>query len=1175
MSNLKIFVLCSLVTFSLNGLYANNIKPVKVSSKDVMFLAHFNSDVKPEIGNTAEMAHQAVITAGQKGFIFKDSSPRAECLDISTYRSFLAFPGKGNIDIKQGTLQFWLKPMWGKKGYVHSVFFKFHNNPNSRNGIEWRGRNSFFIQKPAKKDQFRLSQAQRSIARQIPFGSSWHQLAATWSAQTQKIKFYVDGELVGTKKYSKPAKTPREIIFGVPDTHCARALIDEVRIIKRVLSDQEIKQDYSAQKAGAEFATPANETTSNMLRFTPEMPTVSKKVKSDVKNITLPVYYTVDAPRVDANLNETVWKEATALPKMLKRNGSPAKVATEVKLLYDSKNIYIGAIMNEPSMNTILAQFDQRDLAIYSDDCLEFVLKIPGLKDNFYHFAVNSIGSIYDSRAGVKNYDAKGAKVKTRRLKDKWILEMAIPFKDLKAMPSQAGSIWSARFCRERHNITKEYSSIPATKSGSFSAPAYFGKLTFKGRLSSKSGIYATINNDYFMPGMNQFCLNLTNNSGKQINAQINVSYFNNKNELVNSTSQPINLQSGKQAVDVKVKVINDCIERISVAVKNAGGETLYNAIIKRGFDSVSPSVAETAKELPYLLNNMRHYSDVKHPVYKGALEALNAVNDAISNYKQQLDNALKSNKIITKGEWNKVVSVVNGFNKFRQHRRYLIWKTSPWENGSPDALAPVNYVEHPELIFNQAGNEREAVCFIISGLLCRERLDLRIVPHWIDERGKFISDSHFTVYTEPFLNHMGKKITSALIKVPGNIISVTPGNSQRIWLVFNSRNVPPGNHQTKLSIKPLNDYSIPNREIPVYLRIFNFSLPETNNWPLDCFFWRGGLNRIDEVAMLKMLHDYHIKWGMTESHNYIHGFKRDGLSYNGWKRKGFDLEKTKYANQEFFDTAKKLKMKIVFAWGTYPSVKWHEIMIKRLKNMGFGYKDFIFHGGLRDEFKAKDIPTMAEFRKKMHLADNKAQFMATLLTTPPPSGASFEQIQKACLLKFFKVWAVAYSAKTKLFERLRDHNCTIWAYRCQLNMQTRSVLDYYRFFPWDGYMKNLDGVAFWTFNSAKGNDGFDHRDGYDDGITLLGMDRKPIPTKQLEAVREGLEDVAYMDILKKVLTKAQKQNPNKNYTKYQKLLKEVPMKIMRDKSQSGIEKWRIQVAMAIELLNLNKQKNK
>jgi hypothetical protein len=1144
-----------------------NIKPVKISSKDVLFLAHFNNNVKPEIGNIKGMAYQATITSGARGVAFKNSFPRAECLDISTFRSFMALPGAGNINVKQGTLQFWVKPMWGRKGYIHSVFFKFQNNPRNRGGIEWKGQNTFFIQKPPHKNIFQLSHAQQTIKKLVPFGSKWHQIATTWSTQDKKIKFYVDGEFVAAKKYLYQNPAPQEIIFGSPDTHCGRSLIDEVRIISRVLNAEEIKQDYLAQQSGCEFTSPKLKTTSNIRQFTPEMPVDSPKTNFELENVTLPIYYSSQAPVINANLNDKTWSSAIFLPQMLNRNGKPAEVKTQVKLLFDTKNIYIGAEVNEPKMNTITARFDQRDLAIHSDDCLEFVLKPSGSDKAFYHFAVNSIGTIYDSRNGKRNFDAKGIKVRTRHLQDKWILEMSIPFADLKSIPPQAGSIWGARFCRERHNIKTEYSSIPTTPSGSFSAPAFLGKLSFKGSQKSKFAISAQINSNTFMPGLNKYHLTFSKALNKKINAQICVNYFNKKNELTKSDSKQIALDSGTSIIEIPVKVTDDSISRIGITIQNAKNNSIYNTILQRNFITVSPSVTETAKELPYLLSSMQCYSDVKHPLYSGTKKALVTVNNAILDYQHQLTKAIKNDTTITKKQWDKVVSVVNGFNKFKEYRRYLLWQTSPWEKGSPKALAPINYQENPVFNFVQAGNERETVCFIISGLLCRKRLDLRVVPHVIDQNGKFIPDRHFTVYTEPFLDHMGQENTSALIKVPGNIVTITPGNSQRVWLVFNSRKVPAGNYQTKVSIKPLNNYSIPNREIPVYLRIFRFNLPETQDWPLDCFFWRSMLGQLDETAMLKMLHKYHVKWAMTESHKYIHGFKKNGLQLNGWRKKGFDIQKLKHANNEFFETAKKLKMKIVFAWGTGDSVKWHEIMIKRLKTMGFGYEDFIFHGGLRDEFLAKDIPRNAEFRKKMHLANPKAQFMATLITTPPPSGASWEQIKQAGLLEFFKVWAIASGAKPQLFERIHNNKLTVWAYRCQLNMQTRSILDYYRFFPWFGYLKKLDGVAFWTFNSNRG-DGFDHRDGYDDGITLIDNNHKPIPTKQLEAVREGLEDVAYMDILKKALTKAEKHNPNKNYSAYKKLLKEIPIQIMRDKSQDALDNWRIQVGEAIEQLN-------
>ena len=62
-----------------------------------------------------------------------------------------------------------------------------------------------------------------------------------------------------------------------------------------------------------------------------------------------------------------------------------------------------------------------------------------------------------------------------------------------------------------------------------------------------------------------------------------------------------------------------------------------------------------------------------------------------------------------------------------------------------------------------------------------------------------------------------------------------------------------------------------------------------------------------------------------------------------------------------------------------------------------------------------------------------------------------------------------------------------------------------------------LDGMAYYTILTPEGDDGWDARDGLDEGMCLRGVDKKPVPTKRLEAVREGLEDVAYMDLLEKI----------------------------------------------------------
>ena len=82
---------------------------------------------------------------------------------------------------------------------------------------------------------------------------------------------------------------------------------------------------------------------------------------------------------------------------------------------------------------------------------------------------------------------------------------------------------------------------------------------------------------------------------------------------------------------------------------------------------------------------------------------------------------------------------------------------------------------------------------------------------------------------------------------------------------------------------------------------------------------------------------------------------------------------------------------------------------------------------------------------------------------------------------------------------RLRAKGSKVWTYKCSLYMQTRDVLDYYRFYLWRSYMRGLDGVAIWCSGTRKGDDGWDSRDGYDDGILWYGPGKNATPTKRFD----------------------------------------------------------------------------
>ena len=173
------------------------------------------------------------------------------------------------------------------------------------------------------------------------------------------------------------------------------------------------------------------------------------------------------------------------------------------------------------------------------------------------------------------------------------------------------------------------------------------------------------------------------------------------------------------------------------------------------------------------------------------------------------------------------------------------------------------------------------------------------------------------------------------------------------------------------------------------------------------------------------------------------------------------------------------------------------------------------------------------------------------------------DDIEAAKLSDFFKQWVVIDSRCRDPKEgpdtigRLKAKGCKVWTYNCLQFMQNHSILGYYRLYPWEAYMRNLEGFAFWTAYSPAGDDGWDSRDGHDEGLCWRGLDKKPVPTKMLEAVREGLEDVAYMDALKKAIAREKKSEA--------KALLAEREKIIKAKDQKRVDAWRLAVGRTID----------
>ena len=791
---------------------------------------------------------------------------------------------------------------------------------------------------------------------------------------------------------------------------------------------------------------------------------------------------------VDGDPVKGIWRKAEPITAFHVKTGAENEQKTEVRMMYSQAALYICGVMHQP-MKTLTAQFDQNDLNIYNDDCMEILLNVPNDgESDFVYIAVNALGKVLDMKNGDSAFRVKGMKLKTIKYDDRWTFEVKLPFEGFPALQPFGGDAYGVRFCRTVHN-PKFICTAPKMSAKSHYRKADFAKLLF---------------------------------------------------------ADPPNVTDEMRRAAAGRKTAAEC-------------KRFYER-----YDALRRRTGDVMGALAGLDDGVKVFADAK--------AAARQMKDAVVEFKTRNADVLARKELPPKAERDTLFAMSRGFEKYAEDKAFVAWPMNPWEKGCPSDAPPVDWSPLKSISFEQAGNEREVVGLNFRSLLAGGRLDLRIVPRSArNGKKQFLSRHAFEIYEEKFLRYKDDVISEPLERTAGDFITLTPGACTRVWIVFNSRGIEPGEYKTKIELKPAWSESAAKSEIAVKAKVWNFALPATRDWPLKSFFWGPNYLQDDETETLKLTHSYHVTHGWTKGFLYWYGLdaanrprKADGNT--------FDETIAKTANEEFFRTAKDLGMRFVIGWNTPNCWEWYKTMSDRFLGMGFAYEDFVFKSLIRDEFGKKHIPDLANYRDDVwRNVGSNLWFQAVYLSTPPPSGATMDDIEAAKLPEFFKNWTIisdlAHDPKrgADTIRRLRAKGCSVWDYHCGLHMHTRSSLRYYRNSPRKAYARGLDGSAMWCSSNSKGDDSFDPSDGPDDGILWFGSNRRFISSKNFEAFREGLEDVAYVDRLKKLL-----KRDSETAAKYGSLVTDFETQT-RKPDQAAIEAWRLAVGRAIDSISIAK----
>jgi hypothetical protein len=219
---------------------------------DVLFLAHFDKAVPGadySAGGQVSASATGGARGGESGYFPGTPGGAADIGYHTPATASLVFPAKGNIDTRQGTIEFFLKAAWDwdikevPEGNPRHV-----SVPLPDGGLI---RVYTYIHAPSKKVSLGLHIRDAQGDHVITYNASpvkegkafwkkdeWRHVAASWNAKASRL--FLDGRLVAEKSWEPnlslpPFQLPNAMIsIGGQGGRATRVLIDELRITDSV-----------------------------------------------------------------------------------------------------------------------------------------------------------------------------------------------------------------------------------------------------------------------------------------------------------------------------------------------------------------------------------------------------------------------------------------------------------------------------------------------------------------------------------------------------------------------------------------------------------------------------------------------------------------------------------------------------------------------------------------------------------------------------------------------------------------------------------------------------------------------------------------------------------------------------------------------------------------------------
>ncbi len=206
-----------------------------------------------------------------------------------------------------------------------------------------------------------------------------------------------------------------------------------------------------------------------------------------------PIALVTEAPEIDGVLDE-IWAAGTRLPdtwrQVLPDEGAPPSQRTEIFLMRDTRNLYIGVRCHDTDPDAIVARGLQRDTGIGADDHVVILIDPKRDRRTGYTFAMTPRGARYDARIVNGREDSDWDAIWDGRAsidETGWSAEFVIPFRTISIDAAATEWGFNAQRILRRNNETDRWAA--ADRDIPFNAVAEAGVVAMFGDIDQGAGI--------------------------------------------------------------------------------------------------------------------------------------------------------------------------------------------------------------------------------------------------------------------------------------------------------------------------------------------------------------------------------------------------------------------------------------------------------------------------------------------------------------------------------------------------------------------------------------------------------------------------------------------------------------------------------------------------------------